>query len=111
VTQSIVAKDAHDLRYIFVNRAAEKLFGMLPSGEYWKIGAWSFPKTADPIEQQDRLLLAGNEDFEVAVRTVSTPHIGQRTVAARWLRIAGDNNESQIILSIIEDRTDETHAA
>jgi hypothetical protein len=56
-------------------------------------------------------LLAGNEDFKVAVRTVSTPHIGQRTVAARWLRIAADNNESQIILSIIEDRTDETHAA
>jgi hypothetical protein len=39
VTQSIAAKDAHDLRYIFVNRAAEKLFGMPPSGEYWKIGA------------------------------------------------------------------------
>jgi PAS domain-containing protein len=28
VTQSIVARDAHGLRYIFVNRAAEKLFGI-----------------------------------------------------------------------------------
>jgi hypothetical protein len=39
VTQSIVAKDVHDLRYIFVNRAAEQLFGMPPSGDCWKIGA------------------------------------------------------------------------
>jgi PAS domain-containing protein len=36
-TQSIVAKDAHDLRYIFVNRAAENLFEM-PQAEI-KIGA------------------------------------------------------------------------
>jgi hypothetical protein len=34
-----------------------------------------FPaETAEMIEQQDRLLLAGNADFKVAVRTVSTPY-------------------------------------
>ena len=69
-----------------------------------------FPaETAEMIEQQDRLLLAGNADFDVAVRTVSTPRNGRRTVSARRLQIAGDN-ESQIFLSIIEDLTDEADA-
>jgi PAS domain S-box-containing protein len=110
VTQAIVAKEAHDLRYIFVNKAAEKLFGIPRAEIIGKSARDLFPaETAEMIEQQDRLLLAGNEDFDVAVRTVSTPRNGQRAVSARRLKIAGDN-ESQIFLSIIEDLTDKADA-
>jgi hypothetical protein len=55
--------------------------------------------------------LAGNEDFKVAVRTVSTLRNGQRAVSNRPLKIAGDSNEPQIFPSIIEDLTEEAGAA
>jgi len=51
--------------------------------------------------------LEGNPESEVGIRTVTTPNNGQRTVAVRRLRIAGEVDESQVLLSMIEDRTDE----
>jgi PAS fold len=67
-----------------------------------------FPaETAELIKQQDRHLLAGNQQVDAAVQTVSTPNNGRRPVVARRLRIAGDAGESQIFLSVIEDRTDQ----
>jgi PAS domain S-box-containing protein len=108
VTQAIVAKDARDLRYIFANKAAEKLFG-LPRAEI--IGKWArdlFPdESAEIIERQDRQLLAGNDQFEVAVQAMETPSNGWRRVSARRFRIAGDDSEPNIFLSMIENRTDE----
>jgi PAS domain S-box-containing protein len=107
-----LARDARDLRYIFVNKAAEKLFG-LPQAEIIGRSARDlFPvETAELIEQQDRQLLAGNQDIEVAARTVGTPNTGQRTVAVRRLRIAGQVGESQIFLRMIEDRAASAAAA
>ena len=79
------------------------MFGMPRAEIIGKSARDLFPvETAEMIEQQDRLLLSGNADFDVAVRPVSTPRNGRRAVSARRLKIAGDN-ESQIFLSIIED--------
>jgi len=112
VTQAIVAKDAQDLRYLFVNKAAEKLYGLPRSEIIGKSARDLFSgESAELIERLDRELLAGDESVEVAVQTWETPNNGQRRVLARRFRIAGDNRESQIFLSMIEDRTDETRAA
>jgi hypothetical protein len=71
-----------------------------------------FPnETAELIERQDRQLLAGDQDFEVAARTLANPNNGWRTVAARRLRVVGDAGESQVFLSMIEDRTDQANVA
>jgi PAS domain S-box-containing protein len=106
VSEAIVAKDARDLRYTFVNKAAEKLFG-LPRGQILgKSVRDLFPaETAELIEDKDRHLLAGHQENEVTVRTVETPNNGRRTLAVRRVRIA--TGESQIFLSMIEDRTDQ----
>lgn len=56
-------------------------------------------------------MLAGDENVEVAVQTVKTPNNGQRRVSARRFRIAGDGSESQIFLSMMDDRTDEVRVA
>jgi PAS domain S-box-containing protein len=112
VTQAIVAKDALDLRYVFVNKAAEKLFGLPRAEIMGKSARDLFPiESAEIIERLDRQLLAGDENFEVSVQSMETPNNGWRSVSARRFRIAGDDSESHIFLSMIEDRTDEINAA
>jgi PAS domain S-box-containing protein len=112
VSEAIVAKDARDLRYTFVNKAAEKLLG-LPRGQILgKSVRDLFPaETAELIEDKDRQLLAGHQENEVTVRTVDTPNNGRRTLAVRRGRVAGQAGESQIFLSMIEDRTDRASVA
>jgi PAS domain S-box-containing protein len=112
VTEAVIAKDAQDLRYVFVNKAAEKLYGLPRAAILGKSARDLFSgESAELIERLDRELLAGGENVEVAVQTWETPNNGQRRVSARRFRIAGDNRESQIFLSMIEDRTEETCAA
>ncbi len=108
VPQALFARDARNMRYTFVNRAAEKLLG-LPRGEIiGKSVRDIFPsESAELIERKDKDVLEGHQDNDVAIRTVTTPNNGQRTLAVRRLRIAGDVGESQVLLSMIEDRTDQ----
>ena len=94
VTQAIVAKDAQDLRYVFVNRAAEKLYGLPRSEIIGKSARDLFSgEAADLIERMDRELLAGDENVDVAVQTWETPNNGRRRVSARRFRIAGDSRQ------------------
>jgi PAS domain S-box-containing protein len=112
VSEAIVAKDARDLRYTFVNKAAEKLLGLPRAQIIGKSVRDLFPaETAELIEDKDRELLADHQEDGVTVRTVDTPNNGRRTLAVRRLRIAGPAGESQIFLSMIEDRTDRANLA
>jgi PAS domain S-box-containing protein len=112
VSEAIMAKDARDLRYTFVNKAAEKLYGLPRAQIIGKSARDFFPaETAERIEQQDRHLLAGNQEIGVVVHTVATPNNGRRTVAVRRLRVAGQDGEPQLFLSMIEDRTDQVAQA
>jgi PAS domain S-box-containing protein len=108
VTQAIIAKDARDLRYVFVNKAAERLFGLPRAEIIGKTARELFSEeSSELIEREDRKLLAGEHAIEVAVQSLETPNNGLRRVSARRFRIAADDHESQIFLSMIEDRTDE----
>jgi PAS domain S-box-containing protein len=112
VPQALFARDARDLRYTFVNRAAEKFLGLSRAEIIGKSVREIFPAdSADLIERKDRDVLEGGIDGEVAIRTVMTPNNGQRTVSVRRLRIAGGPGESQVLLSMIEDRTDQADVA
>jgi PAS domain S-box-containing protein len=107
VSDAIVAKDARSLRYTFVNKAAEKLLGLPRAQIIGKSVRDLFPaETVELIESKDRELLAGKSEDEVIVRNIYTPNNGEREVAVRRLRIAGEAGESHIFLSMIEDRTD-----
>jgi len=112
VPQALFARDARNMRYTFVNRAAERLLGLSRAEIIGKSVRDIFPtESADLIERKDRDVLEGNPGNEVAIRTVTTPNNGQRTVAVRRLRIAGEVDESQVLLSMIEDRTDQANVA
>jgi PAS domain S-box-containing protein len=111
IPQAIVAKDARNLRYLFVNRAAERFLGLPRAQVVGKSVHELFPaETAEKIERQDREALAGKAESELVVRTVNTPNNGERYVAVRRLRIADQSSESMLI-NMIEDRTDQAAAA
>jgi PAS domain S-box-containing protein len=106
VPEAIAAKDARSLRYVFVNRAAEKLFGLPRASIMGKTARELFSlDLADMIEQGDRRLLEGKEQFEPVVHAVETPH-GRRLHAVRRIPVRGPDGESRVFLSMIEDRTD-----
>jgi PAS domain S-box-containing protein len=106
VPEAIAAKDARSLRYVFVNRAAEKLFGLPRAEIMGKTARELFsPDMADMIERGDRLLLDGDEQLEAAVHNVDTPD-GRRVHAVRRIPVRGPDGESRVFLSMIEDRTD-----
>jgi PAS domain S-box-containing protein len=108
VAEAIAAKDARSLRYVFVNRAAEKIFNLPRASIMGKTARELFsPDLADMIEQGDRRLLegTGQEPPEVAIHAVDTPE-GRRVRAVRRVPIRGPDGESRVFLSMIEDRTD-----
>jgi PAS domain S-box-containing protein len=106
VPEAIAAKDSRSLRYVFVNRAAEKLFGLPRASIIGKTARELFsPDLADMIEQGDRRLLEGNEQLEPVVHAVETPN-GRRLHAVRRVPVRGPDGQSRVFLSMVEDRTD-----
>jgi len=112
IPEGIVAKDARNLCYVFVNRAAEKMIGMSRAEIIGKTARELFPgAAADLIERRDRQLLAQDQQLEAIVDTIDNPTMGRRTIAVRRLQIGGPDRESHLLVSMIEDRTDQANAA
>jgi PAS domain S-box-containing protein len=108
VPEAIVAKDARSLRYVFVNRAAERLYGIPRADIVGKTARELFSQaTAKLIELYDKQLLAENRAFEAGVHIIDTPGNGQRVVSVRRLPIAGQDDESHFLLSMIRDQTEQ----
>jgi PAS domain S-box-containing protein len=112
VPEGIIAKDARSLRYVFVNRAAEKMIGMLRTEIIGKTARELFPtQAAELIEHRDRQLLAQNQQLEEIVDTVDNPRRGRRVIAVRRLQVGGPDRESHLLVSMVEDRTDQPNVA
>lgn len=112
VPEGIIAKDARTLRYVFVNRAAEKMMGMPRAEIIGKTARELFPaQSAELIEQRDRQLLVQNQQLEAIIDTVESPRTGRRTIAVRRLQVGGVDRESHLLVSMVEDRTEQAKAA
>ena len=112
ISEAIIAKDAVSLRYVFVNRAAEKMIGMPRARILGKTARELLPAgSAELIERRDRQLIAENGELGSVVDSVESPDGSRRTVAVRRLRIGGPDGESNVLLSMIEDRTGEAGLA
>jgi PAS domain S-box-containing protein len=110
--EGIIAKDARNLRYVFVNRAAEVMIGMSRGEIVGKTARQLFPaQAADVIERRDRQLMEQEQQLEPIVDTVENPVRGRRTIAVRRLQIGGPDHESHLFVSMIEDRTEQAAAA
>jgi PAS domain S-box-containing protein len=112
VPQAIVAKDARNLRYVLVNRAAEQMIGMSRAEIMGKTARQLFSaETAELIERRDRQLLGQENQLDAIVDTVDNPVRGRRTIAVRRLQVGGPDRESHLFVSMIEDRTDQANVS
>jgi len=112
VTEGIIAKDARNMRYLFINKAAEKQIGMSRGEIVGKTARELFSKeTADLIEQRDRQLLAQQQQLEPITDTINNPIRGRRRVSWRRLQIGGAGEDSHIFVTMVEDLGKEMGAA
>lgn len=112
VRVAIVAKDAATLRYIFVNRAAETLFGVGRAEMVGRSARDVFgTETAEWIEREDRQLQQADDGAAMTVRSIETPGNGRRLIGIRRLPIVMHDGESRVLLSLIEDRTEQSALA
>lgn len=112
VTEGIIAKDARNQRYVFVNKAAEKMIGMSRGEIIGKTARELFSaEAAELIERRDRQLLAQRQQLEPIVDTIDNPTRGRRVISARRVQIGGAGEESHMFVTMVEDRTEEMVAA
>ena len=107
----LTVKDARDKRYVLMNRAAERAFGM-PSAEM--VG-----KRPDEIFSKQTAAFVDNSDREVAEsgtlhaaeeQPFETPHNGVRLFNTKKLLVRGADSDAQYLLSLSEDVTDRKRA-
>jgi diguanylate cyclase (GGDEF)-like protein/PAS domain S-box-containing protein len=111
VPSTIVVKDTHDFRYVLVNRAGERYFG-IPRDQMVGRTAWEiFPQpAADLIIASDRQLIDSGQGQFADQQAVETPGNGTRIVATRRLPILGDDGKPQYLLDVIDDVTERKRA-
>ncbi|MBR0689364.1 PAS-domain containing protein [Bradyrhizobium manausense] len=112
VTEGIIAKDARNLRYVFVNKAAEKMIGMSRGEIIGKTARELFSaEAAELIERRDQQLLAQKQQLEPIVDTIDNPARGRRVISARRVQIGGTGEDSHMFVTMVEDRTENLVAA
>jgi PAS domain S-box-containing protein len=112
VTEGIIAKDARNQRYVFVNKAAEQMIGMSRGQIIGKTARELFSaEAAELIERRDQQLLAQKQQLEPIVDTIDNPTRGRRVISARRVQIGGAGEESHMFVTMVEDRTEKMVAA
>ena len=107
----ILVKDARELRYILVNRAGEKFFGVSRDEIMGKTARAAFPSNvADVIELNDLALLQSRQPLFFKERWMDTPSNGIRHITAHRIAVNGDDGEPEYLLGVIEDLTERKRA-
>jgi PAS domain S-box-containing protein len=111
VPVSILVKDAVDLRYVLVNRAAEEFLGLPREQIVGKTGHDIFPSaTGDAVLARDRNLVTIENCGPLEGYEIETPRNGVRTVNSKRLIIRGADGQAQYLLVMTEDVTEKRRA-
>jgi len=112
VPSTVIVKSVRDLRYVLINKAGEKFYGLQRSAVIGRTAEELFPKPlADAIAAQDKMLLQMGGGLTAVAQTVETPANGLRHVIARRLAMRDGDGTPQFLLSVIDDLTDRKSAA
>ena len=111
VPVSLIVKQAHDHRYVLINRAAEEFLGVPRTDIIGKIGSEIFPRSRQrgslrAIKESS----SSGEQLVIENNPVQTPRGGMRLVNSRRLAIRDEQGKPQYLVAVIEDIT-ERHRA
>jgi diguanylate cyclase (GGDEF)-like protein/PAS domain S-box-containing protein len=107
----LTVKDARDLRYVLVNRAAEAFFGMSSEEMVGKKGSELFSGASTGlVEERDREVVRTGELRAVEESPFDTPRNGTRLLTSKKMLVRGKDGEAQYVLSLGEDVTDRKRA-
>jgi len=107
VPSPIIVKDIPGLKYLLINRAAEKYLGVNRADLLGKTAAEVMPETsAEIIDAEDRKLVESGKSMFLDEHAVMTPGNGTRIVTATRLAVMGAENKPQYLISMIHDVTD-----
>jgi len=103
----ILVKDIHNLRYLLVNRAAERYFGIDRAHILGKTVHEVLPKaSADIIDAEDHKLVKSGMPIFLDEHAVVTPGNGTRIVTATRLPVSGPDGKPQYLITLISDVTE-----
>ena len=106
VPSTIVLKDAQNLRYVLINRAGEKYFGVPRNAMIGKQTGEVFPKElADTITAHDQEMLRTGEQQFYDERPLATPSGETRIATTTRMPIRDAQGQTQYLLTVMEDRT------
>jgi diguanylate cyclase (GGDEF)-like protein/PAS domain S-box-containing protein len=110
VPSPIIVKNIPDLRYLLINRAAEKYLGVDRSVMLGKTAAEVMPRSsAEKIDAEDQKLIESGEVAFLAEHAVATPANGTRIVTATRLPVKAADGMPQYLISVINDLTEQKH--
>jgi diguanylate cyclase (GGDEF)-like protein/PAS domain S-box-containing protein len=110
VPSPIIVKNIPDLRYLLINRAAEKYLGVGRSVMLGKTAGDVMPQSsAEKIEAEDQKLIESGEVAFLAEHAVATPANGTRIVTATRLPVKAADGKPQYLISVINDLTEQKH--
>jgi diguanylate cyclase (GGDEF)-like protein/PAS domain S-box-containing protein len=111
VPVSISVKDAVELRYVLVNRAAEQFLGLPRDEMVGKTNHDIFPpSTADGVLARDRDQLTSEGCGTLEGHEIETPRNGIRAANSKRLTIRGLDGQPKYLLVMTEDVTEKLKA-
>jgi diguanylate cyclase (GGDEF)-like protein/PAS domain S-box-containing protein len=107
VPSPIIVKDIANLKYLLINRAAEKYLGVKRETMLGKTATDVMPEvSAQVIDAEDRKLIASGQIAFLDEHAVVTPGNGTRIVTATRLPVMGADGKPQYLITVIRDLTD-----
>ena len=107
VPSPIIVKSIPDLRYLLINRAAERYLGVDRSVMLDRTAAEIMPQaSAERIEAEDRKLIASGQPTFLDEHSVITPSNGTRVVTAMRLLVKMPDGKPQYLICVINDLTE-----
>jgi diguanylate cyclase (GGDEF)-like protein/PAS domain S-box-containing protein len=107
VPSPIIVKDATDLKYLLVNRATEKYFGVDRAAIIGKTTTGVLPTTiVETIVAEDRKTLDTGEVRYQGEHGVITPGNGMRIVTATRLPVKDGDGKPKYLITVIHDITE-----
>jgi diguanylate cyclase (GGDEF)-like protein/PAS domain S-box-containing protein len=111
VPSAISVKEAKDLRYVLINRAAEEIYGVERETMVGRTMAELFPdKPHSVIHARDRQVLDARMPIAYGETSYESPTQGRRTHLSRRVPVLDEHGEAKYLLLVIQDVTEQKQA-